>query len=147
MARKCGSLEPDAITKKSVTEESLRTSSTMMSSAFLLSAHSRQSRASLFESIGGKSEAAALKDKGDSCRSLRPPGAAQAGQSATPPSPVREFATTKRRTESPSASVRERLAETIRAAGPDAEWRRTRRVARVALPPAIWAASLHCPRR
>src|SRR5207247_10136152 len=139
--------QPNAITKKSVTEESVRTSSTRMSSAFLLSANSRQSRASLFESIGGKSGTAALKDKADSCGSLRPPGAARADQSAIPTLPVRGFATTKRRTENPRASVRETAAETIRAAGPDAEWRRTRRAATVQLPPAIWAASLHCPRR
>src|SRR5688572_15613607 len=63
MARRCGSLVPVAITKKSVTEESFRTSRIAILSAFLLSANSRHRSASFRESIFRKLGQFLVKDK------------------------------------------------------------------------------------
>src|SRR5688572_33420796 len=83
-----------------------------MFSAFLLSANSRQSRASFFESIAGENGPEALKDKADCCGWTRPRRPAQVSQWTNPFSPASGSATTKRPTESPSAFDRETAQET-----------------------------------
>src|ERR1035437_428662 len=96
-----------------------------MSSAFLLSANSRQSKASFLESICPENETAVVKDKADNCERPRRPAAAANVRRANRPSPVRELARTTPRSETPPAPARGTARETPPAPGPGAEWQQT----------------------
>src|SRR5882672_3500835 len=100
-------------------------------SAFRLSAKSRQSWASFFESICGDFAATALKDKADCCGSLRLRTAAPDGQSANSPSLAPEFARKKRPLENLLTFVREMVLEMAPAILPVAERRQIPRASTI----------------